>query len=214
MPLRRLSSTLTALAVAATAALATTAPAQAAGDRGHEGSRSLAAVLAADGRGFDRTPGDFDVLDNAVQAVLAEKPRSMVRVLAKGNVRLTAFAPTDGAFRRLVTDLTGTRYASERRVFRTVAGLGVDTVETVLLYHVVPGATITYKQARAADGARLATALDDATLKVRVRHGRVSLVDADRNDPNASVLPRLRDINSGNKQIAHGINAVLRPADL
>jgi uncharacterized surface protein with fasciclin (FAS1) repeats len=188
MQLRRLSSTLTALAVAATAAVATTAPAQA-GDRGHEGSRSLAAVLA-------------------------EKPRSMVRVLAKGNVRLTAFAPTDGAFRRLVLDLTGTRYASERRVFRTVAGLGVDTVETVLLYHVVPGATITYKQARAAGGARLETALDDATLKVRVRHGRVTLVDADRNDPSASVLPRLRDINAGNKQIAHGINAVLRPADL
>jgi uncharacterized surface protein with fasciclin (FAS1) repeats len=213
MQLRRLSSTLTALAVAATAAVATTAPAQA-GDRDHEGSRSLAAVLAADGRGFDRTPGDFDVLDNAVRAVLAEKPRSMVRVLAKGNVRLTAFAPTDGAFRRLVLDLAGTRYASERRVFRTVAGLGVDTVETVLLYHVVPGATITYKQARAAGGARLGTALDDATLKVRVRHGRVTLVDADRNDPNASVLPRLRDINAGNKQIAHGINAVLRPADL
>jgi len=213
MQLRRITSTLTAIAVAGTAVVATTAPAQA-GDPPPEGSRSLAAVLAADGRGFDRTAGDFDILDKAVRAVLAEKPKSKVRVLAKGNVRLTAFAPTDGAFRRLVKDLTGTRYVKERKVFDKLAGVGTDTVESVLLYHVVPGATITYRQARAAKGTHLQTALDDATVRVRVRDGRVVLVDADPNDPNAKVIKKLRNINKGNKQIAHGISQVLRPADL
>jgi uncharacterized surface protein with fasciclin (FAS1) repeats len=213
MQLRRITSTLTALAVAGTAAVATVAPAQA-GEPRPEGSRSLAAVLAADGRGFDRTAGDFDILDRAVRAVLAENPRSAVRVLAKGNVRLTAFAPTDGAFRRLVKDLTGERYVKERKVFDKLAGVGTDTVESVLLYHVVPGATITYRQARAAKGAHLQTALDDATVRVRVRDGRVVLVDADPNDPNAKVIKKLRNINKGNKQIAHGISQVLRPADL
>jgi uncharacterized surface protein with fasciclin (FAS1) repeats len=205
---------LTALALAGAATVATTAPAQA-GDRPEPGNRSLAAVLAADGGGFDHTAGDFDILDNAVRAVLAEKPKSPVRVLTQGRTRLTAFAPTDGAFRRLVTDLTGKRHDRERRVFtKLVKAAGVDTVEDVLLYHVVPGATITYKQARAAGGERLETALEDASLRVRVRHARVILVDADRNDPNARVIKKLRNLNKGNKQIAHGISQVLRPADL
>jgi len=214
MQLRRFTSTFTALALAGSAVLVTTASAQA-GDRPEPGDRSLAAVLAADGRGFDHTAGDFDILDNAVRAVLAEKPKSPVRVLAKGRTRLTAFAPTDGAFRRLVTDLTGKRYGKERRVFNELAATtGIDTIEDVLLYHVVPGATVTYKQARAANGARLETALADATLRVRVRQDRVILVDADRNDPNAKVIKKLRNLNKGNKQIAHGVSQVLRPADL
>ena len=213
MLLRRITAILTTASLAAVAALAA-APAQA-----HEhrlGTRSLATVLAADGGGFDRTRGDFDILDNAVRAVLAAKPDSPVAVLADGRKRLTAFAPTDGAFRRLVTDLTGKRYPREKRVFTELAGLvGIDTVETVLLYHVVPGSVITNRQARKANGAVLQTALEDATVKVRVRPGgRVFLVDADRNDANPRLKPSLRDLNKGNRQIAHGISQVLRPADL
>ena len=103
------------------------------------GTRSLATVLAADGNKFDRTWGDFDVLDRAVRTVLAAKPDSAVAVLADGNTRLTAFLPTDRAFRRLVRDLTGTAPATERAVFTAAATLGVDTIEQVLLFHVVPG---------------------------------------------------------------------------
>jgi uncharacterized surface protein with fasciclin (FAS1) repeats len=100
-------------------------------------------------------------------------------------------------------------------VFTVLAGkLGVDTIENVLLYHVVPGATITYRQAQAANGATLSTALSGATIRVRVlRCGhRVSLVDADRNDRNPVVVQK--NLNRGNLQIAHGINRVLRPVDL
>ena len=37
--------------------------------------------------------------------------------------------------------------------------LGIDTIENVLLYHVVPGATVTYRQALKSNGAVLNTAL-------------------------------------------------------
>ncbi len=212
MILRHLTSAFTALALAGTAA-AVTAPAQA--SEGHKpGTRSLATVLAADGSGFDQNAHDFDILDNAVRAVLSAKPNSPVKVLADGKVALTAFAPTDAAFRHLAEDLTGKHIARERRVFNTlVAAAGVDTIESVLKYHVVPGKTITYKQAKAADGAKLTTALGK-TVTVRVHDGRVILVDLDKNDKNARVIPDLANINKGNRQIAHGINQVLRPVNL
>ncbi len=175
------------------------------------GHRSLATVLTSDGNKFDRNPNDFDITTQAVLAVLAAKPDSPVGVLTDGNVRLTAFVPTDRAFRRLVHSLTGKQVRQESKVFAAVAGLGIDTVEAVLLYHVVPGATITKKMALKSDGAKLTTALG-STLKVSV-HGRsVRLLDKDLNARNARIVKF--DINKGNAQIAHAINRVLRPADL
>ncbi|MGC4897099.1 fasciclin domain-containing protein [Micromonospora sp. DT31] len=206
------------LAVGATAAaVATTAvavPAQAGGKQ--PGTRSLAAVLTADKSGFDRNPADFDVLTKAVLTVLQAKPNSPVKVLTDGTVALTAFVPSDYAFRELVRDITNARkLPGEKATFDAVAGLGVDTVESVLLYHVVPGATIDRKAAQKADGAELPTALG-ATVEVDVQHwwfGRqVRLVDADTNDRDARVV--WYDINRGNKQIAHAVDRVLRPIDL
>lgn len=213
MILRHLTSAFTALVLAGSAVAVVSGPAQAS-DEQKLGKRSLAKVLAADGGGFDKNAGDFDILDNAVRAVLAADPDSPVAVLADGKVKLTAFVPTDAAFRRLTTELTGKRYDSERRVFNKLAkAAGVETIEDVLLYHVVPGAPITYKQAKAADGAKLETALEE-TVKVRVRNGRVILVDKDTDDRNARVVKDLKNINKGNRQIAHGVDRVLRPIDL
>ena len=213
---RHLTSALTALAVGSSALVAATVPAQAQAAEGPLGKTSLAKVLAADGAGFDKNSRDFDILDNAVRAVLAEKPKSPVSVLAKGRVKLTAFAPIDGAFRRLVLDVTGEHYRSEKRVFTELAAAAdIDTIESVLLYHVVPGAVITSKAARHSDGAKLTTALEDGTVRVNVRRdGRVFLVDADTNDANPRLIRKLKNLNMGNRQIAHGISQVLRPLDL
>lgn len=206
------------VAVGATAAaMATTAvavPAQAA--TAQSGTRSLAAVLTADTSGFDRNPRDFDVLTAAVLAVLQAKPDSPVKVLTDGSVPLTAFVPNDYAFRELVRDITHARtLPAERAAFDAVAGLGTDTVEDVLLYHVVPGATIDRRAALKADGADLTTALG-ATVEVDVKrcwYGRqVRLVDADSSDRDARVVRF--DLNKGNKQIAHAVDRVLRPIDL
>jgi len=152
---------LTATAIVAAGA----APAQAAPARGL-GTTSLASVLGADGVKFDSNWKDFDIVEAAVYAVAAAKPDSPVLVLADGTKRLTAFVPTDKAFRNLVKDLTGKSYSSEKKVFTKLAGLvDIDTIETVLLYHVVPGATITAAKALQADGAKLATA---AGVKLKV----------------------------------------------
>lgn len=175
------------------------------------GHKSLASVLTSDGNKFDHNSRDFDVVTEAVLAVLAAKPSSPVGLLTKGRVALTAFVPTDRAFERLASRLAGTKITSERRAFHTVAGLGIDTVESVLLYHVVPGATITAKQALTSDGAKLTTA-QGGKITVIVRgkkHPAVVLRDKDPNVANPKVVAP--DINKGNRQIAHGINRVLLP---
>ena len=216
---RRLTRHLAAAAVTigmlATSVIATAAPA---GATAPLGTKSLASVLASDGDTFDRNWYDYDVLTQAVGAVLAAKPNSPVKVLADGTVPLTAFLPSDRAFQRLAKDLTGKTYRSESQLFSRLAGLlGVNTIEAVLLYHVIPGATIDSQTALRSDGARLATALPGGTIKVDVLSRRcrlIRLIDADRNDANPLINPRAFDINKGNRQIAHGIWLVLRPIDI
>jgi uncharacterized surface protein with fasciclin (FAS1) repeats len=207
---------LTAVATAAVIASAlTAAPATAHGKTKPLGTKSLAAVLTADKSGFDRRGGDYDILTAAVLAVLKAKPSSKVKVLTDGKTALTAFLPNDRAFQKLVADLQRSkRLPSEKAAFTAVAGLGIPTVETVLLYHVVPGATIDRKAALKADGASLKTAAG-SSLKVDVyghHWKRIKLIDADRSDRDARIIKF--DINKGNRQIAHGIDRVLRPIDL
>lgn len=208
-----------ALSVAAGAAILMAAPSAAsAAPAAPTGTRSLAAVLTANGNGqFDGNPFDYDIVTQAVLAVVAAKPASPVALLANGDVALTAFLPSDVAFRDLVRQLTGKSYGSEKHVFDAlVAAAGVDTIEAVLLYHVVPGATIASSDAVKADGAALTTAQGGTiTVDVLVSWlGVVRLIDLDPTDANPYLNPFALNINKGNKQIAHGITAVLRPIDL
>jgi uncharacterized surface protein with fasciclin (FAS1) repeats len=213
MNLRHLTSAFAALVLTGSALGAATAPAQSA-EKQAVGTRSLAKVLAADGNRFDKNPRDFDILDRAIRTVLKAKPDSPVAVLKDGKVALTAFAPTDQAFRLLAQEVSGTQIRSERKVYAALAKVAdVNTTESLLLYHAVPGKTINYKTAKASNGARLKTGTG-ANLRVRVRNGLVTLVDADPNDRNAQVIPTLKNLNKGNAQIAHGIDRVLRPFDL
>ena len=211
MRVRPATALLTALGLAAGAALVAAPPATAA-----TGNRSLAAVLTSDGNKFDHKSGDFDIATQAVLAVLKAKPTSPVGVLTKGKQRVTAFLPTDRAFKALVFDLTGTWFPKERKAFAAVATLGVDTIETVLLYHVVVGKTLTAAKVLAADGAAVATA-QGGSVTVDVldpTRGVVRLQDADPDDVDPATIPRLLNLNKGNKQVAHGIDYVLRPVDL
>lgn len=205
----RLTAVAAGLGTALVAALAT-APSAAAADE-HLGDRSIAERLASDTSGFDHNDVDFDITLAAVGAVLEAKPDSPVAVLADGSVPLTAFLPNDRAFRALVKDLTGKRIHDEEHVFAAVAGLGIDTVETVLLYHVVPGETLGSDVLSDADGLVLTTA-QGGTLEVALERYGIRLEDQDPNDRDAVVVRP--DVNKGNVQIAHGINLVLRPADL
>jgi uncharacterized surface protein with fasciclin (FAS1) repeats len=208
----------TLLAASALALGAVTATGTAASAKVAPGEDALAGVLTSDGNKFDNTAEDFDIVTEAVLAVVAAKPSSPVAVLADGSTRVTAFAPTDQAFRLLAKDLTGETIKSEKKIFNTLVELaGVDTIETVLLYHVVPGKTLTSKKVLEADGAKLATAANGATVKVNVKKSpklQIILKDKDTNDRDARVILTAIDINKGNKQVAHAINRVLRPIDL
>ncbi len=186
-----------------------------------EAPTSLAQVLLSDGDTFDRNPYDFDILTEAVLAVLEAKPDSPVGLLTDGNVELTAFIPNDRAFWALVGDLTGRYYGffsvNEQKVFNAVASLGIDTIETVLLYHVVPGAPIDSDTAANVPFNTALTTAQGGVIKVKPLVPAwkwVVLGDQDPNDWDPFLVPSKLDINKGNPQIAHGIAFVLRPADL
>jgi len=200
-----------ALALGAVQATAPAASARAAGED------SLAGLLTSDGNTFDKNKTDFDIVTEAALAVVGAKPDSPVALLADGSKRLTVFAPTDEAFRLLAKDLTGETIKSEKKVFDALVELaGVDTIETVLLYHVVPGKTLTSNKVLQANGAKLTTAQGGKiTVKVTTKPSTsVTLKDRDKDAQDPKAVLKALDLNKGNKQVAHGIDRVLRPIDL
>ncbi|WP_205474363.1 fasciclin domain-containing protein [Nocardioides sp. SYSU D00038] len=211
---KRILVTAVAGAVAAIGALAPATSAEAAPSAA--GKRSLVKVLAADGVRFDKNWKDFDIMEAAALAVLDAKPDSPVGLLARGGTRLTAFLPTDRAFQRLVRSLTGSTPRTEKRTVAAIlAAADVDTIETILLYHVVPARTLTSpKVVAAAKKGGTVTTAQGGTIKLHVIKGAVTLLDKDRDARNPRAIPALLDLNRGNRQVAHGIDRVLRPADL
>ena len=176
------------------------------------GTTSLAEVLLADTDSgvpsFDKNGDVFDILTAAVLAVLDADASSPVSVLTDGEVTLTAFIPTDAAFERTGKDLGITAKNEEKLTGKLAAALGVDGLEAVLLYHVVPGAKINAKAAAKADGAKLDMASGE-TVTVNVSKKGIFLKDKAKDFSNPKVI--VTDINKGNKQIAHAINRVLLP---
>ena len=211
--MRRVSALLatSALALGAITAAAPAANAKAVGED------SLAGLLVSDGDQFDKNAKDFDILTEAALAIVGAKPDSPVALVADGTKRATVFAPTDQAFRVLVKDLTGQTIKSEKKIFESLVALaGVDTIETVLLYHVIPGKTLTSGKVLKADGAKLMTAAGK-TVKVDVRMKpklKVTLKDKDKGAQDPKAVLTALDLNKGNKQVAHGIDRVLRPITL
>jgi uncharacterized surface protein with fasciclin (FAS1) repeats len=171
---------------------------------------TLAQILLSDSKkdaknGFDSNPNDFDIV---TQAVLLFPDLTAAASDPKAN--LTVFLPTDFAFRQLVRDLTGKTVYKESEIFKAVAGLGVDTVKAVLMYHIIGGARIDYATALKADGATLTT-LGGGTITVDVQgkvFKRVVLVDKDPDlrDPKV-IIANIRAANG----IAHVIDRVLLP---
>ena len=117
----------------------------------------------------------------------------------------------------LAEDLTGRGTAARGRSSTRWPGLGIDTIETVLLYHVVPGATITPRPLSVRRGGADhrppgATVTVDVSTRSWLSRPAAGPGPATTIDP--FLEPPALDINKGNKQIAHGIVLVLRPVDL
>ena len=74
---KRLVRVSSLLAIALATVIATALPASAhSGAANAKGTSSLAALLAKDGSGFDRNWNDYDIVDNAVSAVLPRNRRA------------------------------------------------------------------------------------------------------------------------------------------
>jgi uncharacterized surface protein with fasciclin (FAS1) repeats len=205
-------SLLVGLAVAM--GLVTVAPA-AASASATESKPTLADILLSDSakdgpNGFDHRWYDYDIV---TQAVLAFP--GLTAAASDPDAELTVFLPKDYAFFRLAKQL-GAPPLDEAGTFTwLVDNVGLPTIESVLKYHIVPGAKISYSAALQADGAKLGTLLDpDATIEVDVRKGdRIKLRDLDTNDRDAYVIRK--DIGGeASNGFAHGIGRVLRPIDL
>jgi uncharacterized surface protein with fasciclin (FAS1) repeats len=171
----------------------------------------LLSDAASDKDGFDRNSRDFDIV---TQAVLAFP--DLTAAASDKAATLTVFAPNDHAFRKLVYDLTGKWYWKEADVFSNlVSAAGLDTIKTVLTYHIVPTA-IPASVAVTANGAQLDT-LQGGKIGVSVYHRwwgpSIELNDLDPDARNPWVV----NFNVGGKLAngyVHGLNRVLRPVDL
>jgi uncharacterized surface protein with fasciclin (FAS1) repeats len=207
-------------ALAGSLALAT--PASAAPSSGP----TLADILAAQGPIGDGNWYDFDIINGVVGTILAEKPDSPLALAADPNptvdgqpVKLTAFLPNDRAFQALAADLYGWRFwfASEGRVAKELlARLDVDTLETVVLYHVVAGATaIDSATALSVPKGTALTTVQGGDIRVTpIKALRTAILsDNDPNDFDPFLVRSKLDIHASNG-IAHGISLVLRPVDL
>ena len=216
MKLKRIVSVFTATAISSALLMAT--PAARAEDEATPvavseaplGINALTNVLGVSDFKFDSNLNDFDVLTYLALDVMGTRPNSAVWALADGSVQLTAFIPTDRAFQKLVTALTGKTLVRERKIYKAVRALGFDTVEKVLLYHVVVGAPILSGAAVAANGAELKTA-EGSTIRVAFDGTTLKLRDKDTKRVNPSVILAQVDINEGNNQVAHPIDGVLLP---
>lgn len=170
-------------------------------------------IAVGDGE-FDRNARDFDILAAAVVAA------GLDGTLATPDLDVTVFAPTDYAFRRLVRDLGGPWKAHEADVAEwLVENVGVDTITSVLLYHVVDGEVYSSDVVPGLQGADVPTLLGP-TFEVFIQYEKgttnlkaVWLRDQDHNDLNARLVLDGLDIQASNGVI-HVINRVMRPIDL
>lgn len=155
--------------------------------------------------------GEFDVLEAAVLAV-EEAGILPAATLLSSEGPFTVFAPTDKAFKNLAEDLSGLDLDSDGDVVAwLVANVGLETIATVLTWHVVEGAV---------DSGAVVT-LDDfetlgGQLSVFFPGGNarsLQIVDNDPNARNAKLVKGAFDIEASNG-IIHVIDRVIRPLDL
>jgi uncharacterized surface protein with fasciclin (FAS1) repeats len=187
---------ITAIAITATLGFATAAQAQ-----------TLAGILLSDEDMFDKNQNDFDIVTEAILAC-----SDLAGPASDPEASLTAFLPTDKAFRILVEDVYGVSIKDEATLFATIATtLGCETIESVLKYHIVPGEIYAADVLALEDGTSVTTLLG-ATFAVDFKgRGQIRLMDNESalRDP----IIRTTDIMADNG-VAHVIDRVLLPVSI
>jgi len=171
----------------------------------------LSDAAGDDADGFDTNWYDFDIVTSAVLLF-----PDLVAAASNPEAKLTVFAPNDRAFQVLVYDLTGNWVKSEQDVFDAVAGLGTETVKTVLTYHIIPAA-VPAAAALQANGAELTT-LQGGKITVNVVSEFLAQIRLQDLDPNATdpgiIYSKFNVGGALANGYIHGISLVLRPLDL
>jgi uncharacterized surface protein with fasciclin (FAS1) repeats len=169
-------------------------------------SGTIADELAKSGEGFDTNRRDFDILNAALDAT------GLTATLGDATQDFTLFAPTDGAFLRLVRQL-GFEGRDEAQSFDdlvsvlTTLGGGdpIDLLTRILTYHVA-GETLTQREIIRSD--RIETLFGQDIIP----DGR-SLGDLDTNAADPRLIGAWADLPTENGFI-QAINGVLLPLDL
>lgn len=181
---------------------------------------NLAEQILADADGeFDRNRYDFDIIGEVVKAILDPSNEVTSQLGAAAQVvdgGITAFLPNDRAFQLLAWDLTGKWIRDESKIIPAILSVvDLQTVNTIVEYHVIAGATIDSAAALQADGVSL-TSVMGASFTVDVlnqKRALVRLIDNDRNDWDPFLVRSKLD-NVASNGIWHGISQVLRPIDV
>ena len=163
------------IALLSVIAISTTPLTTAAADEETLKTTPLVELLNLKTASFDSNLADFDIFTALFMDVWGLIPESDIQQITMGSDALTAFIPNDRAFRRLVTFLTGKTLNNESNIAMAVMNLGEETVESVLLYHIVPNVTISSDQALSSNGVALQSLSGDS-FTVKVSGSTVTLV--------------------------------------
>lgn len=165
----------------------------------------------------DNNPYDFDIVTKAAIATGAVDTLASLKTF-------TLFAPNDRAFEVLANrlGLLGPNYrygatVDEKRVTAAlVNGLGLDTIEKVLLYHVFAGARVTGSQVLSGPFYQRLTMANGQSLSVTVLSRSAAfpviiLGDKDGRWLNDYVVKSKIDVVKTPNAVVHGISDVLLP---
>ena len=210
MNIKRILSFFTATAMlSATVATSPSAVAQTDTETAR-GINAISAVINIEDFAFDSDLSDFDIFTFLALDVMGERPRTRLWRLADGYFPMTAFVPTDRAFKKLVKSITGVSYDRERRIYEVARSLGTDKLNQILLYHLVFGDPLLAEDVLAANNTSLTTPRD-VSFRVVYDGTLLKLRDKDRDRINPRVILSRVNVNEGNNQVIHPINGVLMP---
>ena len=174
------------------------------------GINAISTVIGVQDFAFDSDLSNFDIFTFLTLDVLGKRPNSRLWRMADGTVPMTAFIPTDRAFKKLVKALTGVNYNSERKIYNIARTLGTDKLNQILLYHFVFGDPLLAEDVLAANNTFLTTPRK-VTIRVVYDGTELKLRDKDRDRINPRVILSRVNLNGENNQVVHPINGVLIP---
>lgn len=168
----------------------------------------------------DKRKGDFNIIGQVVLALAGGGVLTSADLETLSTAELTAFLPTDRAFRRLAADVSGSKWwkVKESEVIPILTGaLDLGTIGTVVKYHIYPGGKVDYRTALKLDSNKrngtevFIPMYGGGELGIDRRGGKLQLDDAG-NAGFGSNNPYVTrpNIKAGNA-LVHGISEVLLP---